>query len=262
MFTNDNVIGSADQLLTRLERRDALRSWAKTEPATTLLTGLQRGFRLGALDPRDADALLSALIRLGAAAGGDDWDALLLLVHLLSPMVTGLARQLRGLMSDPQSAIVSELTVQVRTFPAGGGPATYPLHQRDRCWAGNLRMSVRRSLLDQDYPRIKRGGVRYTAEVTVDGNDRLLDGPLAAPHDEPDVDVVDLLLWAVQTGVDPADVALLIATEAGRDRYQWQGADRRVAQEQGVALRTLYRRRARVLRRVQAVVPDYLAAVA
>lgn len=111
-------------------------------------------------------------------------------------------------------------------------------------------------------PPDQAGWGRYTAEVTVDGNDRLLDGPLAAPHDEPDVDVVDLLLWAVQTGVDPADVALLIATEAGRDRYQWQGADRRVAQEQGVALRTLYRRRARVLRRVQAVVPDYLAAVA
>jgi hypothetical protein len=76
-----------------------------------------------------------------------------------------------------------------------------------------------------------------------------------------DIDVIDLLRWAVRSGVDADDVALLVATECGRYLRQ-RSADRQIAAAHGITTRTLYRRRHRTLTALRRVVPQYLAAVA
>jgi hypothetical protein len=84
----------------------------------------------------------------------------------------------------------------------------------------------------------------------------------AAISDETeDVDITDLLRWAVRSGVDADDVALLVATECGRYLRQ-RSADRQVAAAHGITIRTLYRRRHRTLTALRRVAPQYLAAVA
>jgi hypothetical protein len=76
-----------------------------------------------------------------------------------------------------------------------------------------------------------------------------------------DVDVVDLLRWAVGSGVDAADVSLLVATECRRDLGE-RGADPHVAAAHGITTRTLYRRRHRTLTTLRTIAPQYLATVA
>ncbi|WP_236826457.1 MULTISPECIES: hypothetical protein [unclassified Blastococcus] len=80
-------------------------------------------------------------------------------------------------------------------------------------------------------------------------------------EEEDDLDVVDLLQWAVRSGVDAEDVALLIATECSRDRHH-RRADQKVATAHGITTRTLYRRRNRTLTALRGMAPQYLAAVA
>ena len=80
-------------------------------------------------------------------------------------------------------------------------------------------------------------------------------------EEEDDLDVVDLLQWAVRSGVDAEDVALLIATECSRDRHH-RRADQEVATAHGITTRTLYRRRNRTLTALRGMAAQYLAAVA
>lgn len=160
-----------------------------------------------------------------------------------------MAAQLKDLSPDIVAVVVGELACQIRR---------YPWRRRPRAIAANLRAETRRAVLAELRPRSRRHPDRGEF-LTVDGDVTRL--AQATVCDEEDLDVVDLLRWAVRSGVDPADVALLVATEWRRDLREG-GADRRVAAAHGITTRTLYRRRHRTLTALRSMAPQYLAAVA
>ena len=249
MFDDATVVGSWPALTDHLDQTDTVGRWAEGAPE---LAGLATVADLLAAwsDPGRTDTVLYVLVRLAAVDGGYDDDALLLALHLLSGVVWKLVGQLRDLSPDIEAIVLAELTCQLRS---------YPWRRRTRAVIANLTAETRRAVLADLQPTDRYHPDRVEA-LTVDG-----DVPLVAarqhPSDHGDLDVVDLLLWAVRRGIDADDVALLVATECARDRRQAR-ADDAVADAHGIPTRTLYRRRERTLRALRELAPDYLRAVA
>jgi hypothetical protein len=252
MFYDPTIVGSWPVLAARLDAEGVLSCWAQAEPA---LAGLTTVAELLAVwseygGSNCTDVVLAALVRLAAIDGGRDDDALLLTLHLLSGLVWTTAAQLRDLSPDIVAVVVGELACQIRR---------YPWRRRPRAVAANLRAETRRAVLAELRPRSRRHPDRGEF-LTVDGDVTRLVQATACDERE-DIDVADLLRWAVRSGVDAADVALLVATECGRDLPE-RGTDRRVAAAHGITTRTLYRRRRRTLTALRDMAPLYLAAVA
>lgn len=259
MFHNAAIAGSWTALAARLNARSTVAGWAVTERALAGLGDVD-GIAAAAgklTDPTGSDAVIGALVRLAAA--GDD-DALLVVLHCLSGVVGGLARDLADLHDDIVTMVVGELTCQIRT---------YLRHGRTRAFAENLRLETRRALLAELRP-----GVRHHPEwgEQLADHDHLarLSGSTSgvdAPGSNGDLDLVDLLLWSVRAGVDADGIRLLVATEQARaEAGCWQRdakrVDQRVARDHGLCERTLYRRRERTLTALRSAAGDYLAAVA
>jgi hypothetical protein len=200
-------------------------------------------------DPARTNQVLLALVRLAAVDGSRDDDALLLLLHLLSGVVRRLVRQLADLSPDIEAIVLAELCCQVRS---------YPWQRRSGGVVKNLHAETRRAVLADVRPSSRRYPERVES-LTTDGDVMRFAGRHSSA--EEDLDVVDLLEWAVHGGVDAADVALLVATECARDEYP-RRADERVASAHGIAIRTLYRRRNRTLTALRTLAPRYLDAVA
>ena len=255
MFHNDAIAGGWTALAARLDACSTVAGWAVTERALAGLGDVD-GIAAAAgklTDPAGSDAVIGALVRLAAA--GDD-DALLVVLHCLSGVVGGLARDLADLHDDIVTMVVGELTCQIRT---------YLRHGRTRAFAENLRLETRRALLAELRP-----GVRHHPEwgERLADNDQLarLSGSTSGVDDE-DLDVVDLLMWSVRAGVDADGIRLLVTTEQARaEAGCWQRdakrVDQRVARDHGLCERTLYRRRERTLTALRSAAGDYLAAVA
>jgi len=252
MFHDPTIVGSWPALAARLDGDAVLTRWATSQPA---LAGLTTVADLVAAcsdtsEYERSNAVLLALVQLAAIDGGSDDDALALLLHLLSGLVWTLVRQLRDLSPDIVAVVVGELVCQIRR---------YPWQRRPRAVAANLRADTRRAVLAELRPRDRRHPERGEF-LTADGDvTRLI--PIDPLGGTEDLDVVDLLQWAVRSGVDAAGLELLIATERGRDLSP-QGGDSEVAAKYGISTRTLYRRRSRTLSALRAVANDYLAAVA
>jgi hypothetical protein len=251
MFHDPTIVGSWPALAARLDDGAVLARWAEAEPN---LAGVTTAAELLAVWSEDggsdrAGVVLAALVRFAAVDGDRDDDALLLTLHLLSGLVWTLAAQLQDLSPDIVAVVVGELACQIRL---------YPWRRRSGPVAANLRAETRRAVLAELRPRVRRHP-NWGEFLTVDGDVTQL--ALATTTDQEDVDVVDLLQWAVRSGVDSADVALLIATECARDLRE-RSADQRVASAHGITTRTLYRRRHRALTALRTVAPQYLAALA
>src|SRR5688572_15443108 len=219
MFHDPTIVGSWPALVVRLDNDAVLARWAEAEPE---LSGLTTVAELLAVRSEDggsdrANVVLAALVRLAAVDGGRDDDALLLTLHLLSGMVWTMAGKFKDLSPDIVAVVVGELACQVRR---------YPWRRRPRAVAANLRAETRRAVLAELRPRSRRHPDRGEV-LTLDGDVTRLASATAGDQEE-DVDVVDLLQWAVRSGVDPADVAMLIATECARHLRE-RRADRRVA---------------------------------
>ena len=252
MFQDATLVGSWPALAARLDDEAIVVRWAATEPDLAGLRSVHDVLAVwtegGAEDRRDV--VLAALVRLAAVDGGRDDDALLLTLHLLSGLVRTMARELADLNPDILAVVVGELACQIRR---------YPWRRRPRAIAANLRAETRRAVLAELRP-----GSRYHpdwVEVLTATGDITRIASANARQEGEDLDVVDLLQWAVRSGVDAEDVALLIATECSRDR-QRRRADQKVAAAHGITTRTLYRRRNRTLTALRRVAPQYLAAVA
>jgi hypothetical protein len=252
MFYDPTIVGSWPALARRLDDEDVLARWAAAEPD---LAGLTNVADLLAVWTEDGgydrtNAVLAALVRLAAVDGGRDDDALLLTLHVLSGLVWTMVAQLEDLSPDIVAVVVGELACQIRR---------YPWQRRPRAVAANLRAETRRGVLAE----LRPGSRRHSHQVEVltrDGDITQLTSAAVSDETE-DVDVADLLRWAVRSGVDAADVALLVATECSRDLRQ-RSADRQVAAAHGITTRTLYRRRHRTLTALRRVASQYLAAVA
>ena len=258
MYRDSRLAGSWAALLARLDRDATMVRWGRLEPALsgpTCPRRLAAELRCGT-DPQRADDVLGALVRLAAADGHDDADAVLLLLHLLSDGANALAARLSDLSGDVLALVVGELTVQIRAFP---------WRRRSRAYAASLLLDTKAALLRELLPHRTRSRP-HAREVLVDPTDRrqvslLLDAPAAGPDSADDLDLTDLLVWACRTGVvDSHNAALLLDIERTRER----GGDTqlRVARAWRINERTLRRRRDRTLVALQHASSRYLSACA
>ena len=258
MYRDIRLAGSWDALIARLDRERALARWGRLEPA---LAGAAHPDQLAGevgcgSDPQRADAVLGALVRLGAADGHDDGDAVLLLLHLLSDGASGLAARLPDLTGDVLALVVGELTVQIRTFP---------WRRRTRAYAASLLLDTKAALLRELLPHRTRTRP-HAREVLVDPTDprqvdALLDAPTGGPDGADDPTLVDLLGWACWTGVVGSDDAALLL-EVERTRESGGDAQVRVAQAWHINERTLRRRRERTVAALHQASSGYLATCA
>lgn len=259
MFRDDHLAGSWSALMYRLDAADTVRRWAQAETALAGLCDLseldevtsQRG------DPDRADEVLGALVRLAAADGGDDQDAVLVVLHLLADGANALAARMRDLTGDVLALVVGELALQIRVFP---------WRRRNRAYAANLLLDTRAALWRE--LRSTRG--TRARELPLDLRDPryavLVDHAVTGPgQDGQDSqscqDLADLLAWAVRRHVvAEADLRLLVELERSRG-YRNHARDQ-VAAAFGINERTVRRRRDRALAALRAATGEYLRAVA
>lgn len=242
--------GCWDELSARLTSSGQLVRWGGLEPALAGqgLDDLRGQLRPG-VDPARSDELIGAVLRLAAADGHDEPDAVLVLLHLLAAGARSIAKQLQDLTCDSLDLVVGELAVQIRAFPST---------RSRRGLAGALLRDTKAALLRELLPHRTRAH-RDVYEIPIDPTDPVASVVLfglAAPTGD-DLDLIDVLLWAQRTGVvDPVDVALLLHAERSRDE---PGA-LQPALEQcwGQSGRTLRRRRLRAVAALQAASSHYL----
>lgn len=257
-----------DVLAVRLGEREALREWAGREPALLAAARVEdlRALTAPGGDRGAADVVLGALVRIAAIDGGDDCDAVLVVTHLLADGVRRLARMLSDLGGDVMPVIIGELACQIRAFP---------WRRRTHAYAANLLLDTRAAVLVE----LLAAGRGHRSGVAVYPCDPgqwqwQSAGPLPDPRAaigelravpaagvNDDVDLVDLLMWAVTHGVaSRADLALLVDLE--RNKVDGSGSRWEVAAAWGINERTLRRRRDKTLAALRAAAPRYLAAVA
>ena len=257
VFTNSDVAGSWTDLVARLERRGGWARWVAAEPALAMVdgpAGLSAALAPG-VGPRTADALLGALVRLAAVDGGDEQDAVLMVLHMLAEGAGALAASLAHRTADSLAMVVGELTCQIRSFP---------WRRRTRAYAANLLADTKHELWVGE---LRPPGTGHHPDQA-----RPVD-PLAWPHlrldraaadpaggSEPGrVELVDLLVWAAAAGVAPAgDLELLW----GRVTGSQLSGQAQLATDLGVDERTLRRRRRRTVHKLRQSTSAYFAAVA
>ncbi len=128
-------------------------------------------------DPRRADEVLGALVRLAAADGQNDPDAVLLLPAPALKWRRRAGRSARDLTGDVLALVVGELTVQIRAFP---------WRRRTRAYAANLLLDTKTALWRELRPHRTRT-FPHAGEVLVDPTDgersaRLLDRTAPGPR--------------------------------------------------------------------------------
>jgi hypothetical protein len=219
-----------------------------------------------------SDDLLAALARLAACDCGDDPLAARALLQLLLPGAAALAYRLAHLpRAEAIAAVLSTLSCRIRT---------YPWRRRPHRIAANLLLDT-----EMDLRRARareRACVELSLTALTDRTDhrrstadrldlvlawasRSAEQPLspgrssdpAEIEEDPREQLLTLFCWAVDTAViSPDDVALLTAI----DLHQHPVAA--LADEHGIAPRSLARRRQRALARLRAARRDYLQATA
>lgn len=252
-------------LKDHVERSDRWRSWVAVEAVLAELNGLDEVVAIveNRSDPGRADAVLAALVRLGAVAGGNDLDAAQAVALLLTNGAGRLARQLGNLSGNIEEIVAGQVWLQIREFPCG---------RRRRAIAQNILMDARRAVLRDlgvDTDSRHRGIVVILAGTTVvgagtaHGSGTLVDhDPGAGPRHEPTLRA--LLEWATGKGVvtdrDAALVRELASVEvAGTVRGLNSAAEIRVvATRHGVSERTVRRSRDRALRSLVSAREQYL----
>ncbi len=122
------------------------------------------------------------------------------------------------------------------------------------------------SNLEKETRRAVLADLRPTDRYHPDRVERLTyDGHLSDTHrlafteplDDEDLDLEDLLMWAVKVGMREDDLRLLVESEQRRGAFQAAAAH-----SLGISERQIRRRRERTLRALRDLAPVYLAAVA
>jgi hypothetical protein len=248
MFDDPSLVGCWERLAGHLDDDGVLQLWAASEPELSDLTDLER--LLAAWDdPARMHGVGSALVRLAAADGGRDDDALVLLLHLLSGVVWRLVAQLGDLSRDITAIVIGELTCQIRS---------YRWRRRGGRLIPNLECETRRAVLADLRPSSRYHPERVE-RLSWDGE--LVDGAASPMADLDELRLVDVLQFAIAHGADRSDLQLLVDSECARGR-RGAAADATVAASRGISRRTLLRRRERALAALRRVAPAYLAAAA
>jgi hypothetical protein len=201
-----------------VERSGRWPAWVIAEPALASLRGLEEVALIAAdrAHPADADALLGALVRLGAVDGGNDQDAACAVALLLANGVARIAGQLRNLSSDIDQMVAGQVWLQIREFP---------WRRRRRAIAANILMDARRALLQDlgvDALSRSRGvvvvlGLTITdGALTLGGSRALVDCERPAASGK-EVCLVEMLEWATDNGVVTAADAAILRELASRE---------------------------------------------
>lgn len=264
MFYDDSIVGSWAALCARLTGRKALECWSRREPVLAAAATVADFGALTAVEaPREqANAVLGAVVRTAARAGGDDADAVLVAVHLLSNGLYASAARLAKAVPDALPLLVVEVAAQIRCCP---------VERRFRSYPVQLLRTAEHEVLRERFPHYADGDrVPETpmdpcwlaelppADVLVHSGAYSRHEPGAGGECEIDaVDPIDLLLWAERTAViSRDDVELLLELDITyRCRVE---AWKRVAARQQVSDRTLRRRRHRAEAALRAAIRDYL----
>lgn len=253
------IIDRLPSLVRRLDVAGVPARWAALEPPLTgLITADQlRAWTSAESDPDRADAVLGALVRLAAVDGGNDADAVVVLLHLLEPGVLALAEVIGDLSPDPVGLVVGELTIRIRTFP---------WRRRTRAYAANLLRDTRSALLREVLPHLRHRRLATPArrEVLVDPVNRrvveaLLDDEVPGPEALGEPRLLDVMTWAAENGVtDLADLRVLLQLAGAGDGATMAGH----AAQLRMSARTLRRRRAQAVAALCAARDEFLRAVA
>jgi hypothetical protein len=242
-------------LQERVERSGRWSSWVATEPVLAGLNGLDEVVAI-AEDRGDrvrADALLAALVRLGALDGGNDHDAAQAAALLLVNGAGRLAKQLSTLSDNIDEMVAGQVWVQIREFPS---------RRRRRAISQNILMDARRGVLRDlgvETAKRRRGIVVILVDTMAVGaaTDASLravvdHGPGVGGGDE--LTLLGVLKWAIGKGVvtdqDAAILLELASVEvAGTVRGLNSAAEiRAVAARHGVNEKTVRRSRDRAVR--------------
>jgi hypothetical protein len=260
MFLDDSIAGSWAMLNSDLAARHALGHWTAREPVLAGAASLDDLATMTAPDapPDRANQVLGAVVRIGARAGGDDPEAVLVALHLLSSGLYASAARLAAVIPEALQQLVAEAAGHIRA---------YPVDDRYTSYATQIVRNAEHALLAESYPQNLR---RERVPVTPFDPCRLsalpagcllvaADPAAADPANDSEVDPIDLLLWAVRAAViSHDDVELLLDVDA---RYRRRGESlRRFAAQRQVSVRSLNRRRRRAESALRAALPEYLAA--
>ena len=255
MFDDPSIVGDWTQLVRRLDRAGALDRWAQAEPALRAVDSIDELAAILAPDSQTdaerADTMLGAVVRTASRDGGEDPDAVLLVLHLLADGLRASAARLADLSPDALTLLVGELAVRIRTFPP----------RRSRAYAANLLRDTQRACLRELTPHRTRT-YRHGGDILIDPLDhdamsRWFDRPVPGLDDDDRSELSDLLAWAHQRAIaPPEDLALLVELE--RHRAYGTATRHRVAVAFGINERTLRRRRDRTLTALRAAALEYL----
>lgn len=251
MFNDPAIAGSWPNLVDRLDRAGRPASWATQAPALAGLVSVADLPDMVAepVPPAHADEVIGALVGLAAVAGGDDPDAVPVLLQLLSGGVHALAAKLGHLSDNILTVVVGDLTCRIRR---------YPWRRRTRAYAKNLLLDTKQALLRGE---IRAGLPDQPAVVLVDPHDPAFRRFEPGPHHDDDVDVVDMLLWAGGHGIAPLQDLLMLLDLEQRRGYG-TATRHRIADDLGVNERTVRRRRDRALASLRDAKQKYLAEAA
>jgi hypothetical protein len=252
--------------LDELVQGDCWRRWCEAEPALATVSSLQD---LRELRGEPEDRILGALIRLAAKDGGDDDLAAVAVMHQLGGSFRLMAIQLQNVAGrDVDGLVAGAAWEQIRTFP---------WRRRTRHYAASVIRDTRRSVVTTLMPDRTRAGVDRTVsvdpqswlfEAVVEHAESCAGQPVAADSAH---ELTRFLSWAVEGGfVQEQEVDLLIELMAA-DRTdetipRWNrgacsiSAAAQVAERRGVCVKTVFRRRDRVIARLRDVVPQYVEA--
>jgi hypothetical protein len=242
-------IGSWSALVARLDAENTAARWAANVPALRdvasvgdLAIWTQRGHS-------QADQVLCALVQLAALDGGDDPDAVLVVLHLRWPGFRYLIQLVGTVEQSAEELVAGQAVIQIRS---------YPWRRRPRRCAANLLLDTQ-AAVGRELRVSGRCCDPRDAEVAIDAMDREV-RPVRLV-DEDALDVYDLFTWATRTRVVTVDeVRLLLEIELAAEYLR--GPRAVIADLHGWTTRTLDRRRHRTLAALRDAAPAYLTAVA
>lgn len=196
----------------------------------------------------DPDGVLWALVQVAAADGGNDPDAVLVLLHLLAEGVSALAGKFAHRTANAVAMVAAELTCQIRSFA---------WRRRTRCIAAGLLLDTKHALWHGEFRPVEAGRANEAMPVDPTRWAELIGEPQGWVAPEPEL--VDVLVWAAARGISTAgEVAVILALM----REGGGNAQQRAAQALGLSVKTVRRRRDRAIAALHAAAGDYLAAVA
>lgn len=257
-MSHSNPLGEWPDLVQRLDAAGYAERWS-SDPRLHTLTSVDQ-LKTWTLpgNPQRADEVLGAVVGHAASEGGDDPEAVLVVLHLLLPGADRIARKMRHLNPDALALFLGELAIQIRRFP---------ITRRTQAHAANLLMDSQNAVWRGELKPYRTDLSYRQADLLVDPIDDarrtgLLDpGAATGSAGQEDLDLVDMLLWARRTGaVDATDLAILIELEYARETPGVVSPQQHVADLHGCTVRSVQRYRDRALTALRDCSQAYLAA--